>query len=189
MLGYLKPVLRGHRVLDPFQLLGIELDDAATLRADHVIVMLMFVVVLVMSAVVAKTHLAREAGFRQEFECAIDRCLADARIFFLHEAVEIFTRKVFFSTEEDIENQIALGGPLEPFFLDMFEENFLLFFHQSGSYHSKTISVKNPGRVAGIRSVTPSIIAPSVGFTARVTPSLWEGRGGLEGRADFWLVG
>src|SRR5687768_7870399 len=34
---------------------------------------------------------------------------------------------MFFSTEEDIENQVTLGGSLEPFLLDVFKKDFVLF--------------------------------------------------------------
>lgn len=59
----MKPVLGSHRVLNPFQLCGKEFDYSATLRADHVIVVLMLVVVFVVCAVVAEADLAREPGF------------------------------------------------------------------------------------------------------------------------------
>lgn len=96
MLGNLKPVLGGHRVLDGFQFRGEELDDLAALGTDHVVVVLMFVVMLVMRASVAKPDFARESCFGQEFESAIDGRLPYAGIFFLHEPVEIFVGEMFF---------------------------------------------------------------------------------------------
>jgi hypothetical protein len=62
MLRYLKPVLGSHRILNPFQLCRKEFDYSATLRADHVVVMLMLVVMFVVCSVVAEADLAREPG-------------------------------------------------------------------------------------------------------------------------------
>ena len=95
MLRDLEAVFGGHFVLDGFEFSGIELDDLPALGTDHVIVMLVFVVVFVMRAAVAKPDFAREPRLREKFECAIDGRLTDARIFFLHEPVEIFVGEMF----------------------------------------------------------------------------------------------
>src|ERR1051325_3154694 len=120
-------MLRCHRVLDGFELGRKELDDAATLRTDHVIVMLMFVIVFVVRTSIAKAHLAREAGFSQQFERTIDGGLADGRVFFFDELVEGFVREVLFSAQKNIQNQVALRRALEAFLPDVFKEDFLLF--------------------------------------------------------------
>jgi len=120
-------MLRGHRVLDGFELGRKELDDAAALRTDHVIVMLMFVIVFVVRASVAEAHLAREAGLSEQLERAIDGRLADGRVFFFDELVEVFVREVFFGTQKNIQNQVTLRRSLQPLFLDVFKEDFLFF--------------------------------------------------------------
>src|SRR5207237_2477153 len=87
MFGQFEFVFRGHRVLNRFQLRRIEFNDLSALRADHVIVMLMFVVMLVMRAAIAESHLARETGVGYESQRAINGCLADRRIFFPHQLI------------------------------------------------------------------------------------------------------
>ena len=129
MLRDLEAMLRGHRVLNRFQLGRKELDDLATLGTDHVIVMLMFVVVFVVGDAVAKANFARESCFGEQLERAIDSRLADAGIFLLDQPVEIFAGKMSFGAQKNVENQVALSGALESLLLNVFEENFLLFSH------------------------------------------------------------
>ena len=112
VLSNFKLVLRGHGILQRFELSRKKLDDLATLRTDHVIVMLVFVVVFVVCAPVAEANLTCQAGFGQEFQGAIDSGLTDGRVFFFDELVEIFVREVFFSTQKNIQNQVALRRPL-----------------------------------------------------------------------------
>ena len=90
MLSDFEAVLGSHRVLERFELSRKELNDLAALGADHVVVMLMFVVMFVVRAAVAEADFAREPGFGQELERAIDGRLADGRVFSLHQPVKIF---------------------------------------------------------------------------------------------------
>ena len=129
MLRNLKPVLGGHRILYRLQLSRKELDDAATLRTDHVIVVLMLVVVLVVSDAITKANLASESCLCQELQGAINRCLSDVGILLSDEAVEVFAGKVGFRSQEGVEYQVTLRSALESLLLNMFEKNFLLFSH------------------------------------------------------------
>jgi hypothetical protein len=56
-----------HFVLHLLDVWGKELDHAAALRADHVIVMLVIEMMFVVGFVVAKPHFAGEPGFRKQF--------------------------------------------------------------------------------------------------------------------------
>jgi len=129
MRSQLESMLRGHRVLNRFQLRGEKLNDLSALRTDHVIVVLMFVVMFVMRAAIAEPHFARQAGVRQKPERSVDRRLAHARILFAHETVKIFTGNVAFASQKDVENQIALGCTLQTALLNVFLKYFLLFSH------------------------------------------------------------
>ena len=135
MLSNFKLMLRGHGILKRFELSRIELDNLATLRTDHVIVMLVFVVVLVVRAPVAEANLTREAGFGQEFQGAIDSRLTDGRIFFFDELVEILVREMLFGAQKNIQNQVTLRSTLQPPFLDMFKKDFLFFSWLFGRGH------------------------------------------------------
>lgn len=85
--------------------------------------------------------------------------MSNAWVFFLDQPVEVFAGKMFFGAEEDIQNQIALGGALEPLPLEVFEEYFFFFSHRLGKplttflgllfeviLHVSGISVKTLGR-------------------------------------------
>ncbi len=155
VLGHLEPMFCRHRVLNRFQLRRKELDDPAALGTDHVVVVLVFVIVFVVSDAVAKTNFAREPGFGQEFQRAIDCGLPDARVSLPNQAIKIFAGEVRFRAQEDVENQVTLRRALESLLLNMFEKNFLLFRHSFGDLqfrivraipelilHSEPISVK-----------------------------------------------
>jgi len=60
VLRNLEVMLGSEFFLKFLKLLGIEFDNAATLRTDHVIVVLMFVIVLVVCDAIAEPHLARK---------------------------------------------------------------------------------------------------------------------------------
>ena len=109
MLRDFEPVLCGHRVLYRFQFSGIELDDLATFRTDHVVVVLVLVVVLVMRAAITKANFARQARLSQKFERAIDRRVTNGWVFLLHQAIEILAREVLFGAQKDIQDQVTLG--------------------------------------------------------------------------------
>jgi len=132
VLGYFEAVFCSHRVLDGLQLRRKEFDDPATLRTDHMIVMLVLVVVLVVGDAIAKANFAREPGLGEQLQRPVNGGLADAWVFLFDQTIEIFTGKMSFRPEKDVENQVALGGALEALLLDMVAENFLLFSHLLG---------------------------------------------------------
>ena len=141
MLGKLKSMLGGHCILNCFEFRRIKLYDLVAFRANHVVVMFVFVVVLVMRATVAKANLARQSGFRQQPQRSIHCRLAYARILRLHQAIKVFARHVTFGAQEHIQNQVALRGALQALLLNVFDENFLLFSHGRGQfYHHWAVS-------------------------------------------------
>ena len=131
MLSHFKLVLGGHLILNCFEFGRIELYDLSTLGADHMVVMLVFVIVFVVRAAVAKTDLARQTGVRQQLQSAIDSRMTDRWIFGLDQTIEVFAGEVLFGAQEHLENQIPLGCSLQSPLLDVFEKYFLLFSHIS----------------------------------------------------------
>ncbi len=138
MLLDFKAMLGGHRILNGFQFGREEFYDLATLHADHVVVMLVLVIVLVVRASVAEAHLARQPGFGQKLERAIDCGLPYAGVFRLHQPVEVFAGQVLFGTQKDFQYQVALRRPLQPCLLDVLEKYFLLFTHKVSGSIKKT---------------------------------------------------
>src|SRR5712671_2926660 len=100
MRSKLKSVLGGHLVLNSFQLRRVELDDLAADRADHVIVMLMLVIVLVMRAAIPESRFAGQPRISQKLQRAINGSLSDALIPLAHQAIEIFARDVTLRAEK-----------------------------------------------------------------------------------------
>src|SRR6266568_8862756 len=121
---------RRHGILNSLELGGIKFDDLAALRANHVSVMLVFIVMFVMSAAVPESHFASQSRIGKQPQRSIDGRLADGGIFFADQAMEIVSRQVAFRAQEDFENKIALRGTLQAFLLNMLQENFLLFSHR-----------------------------------------------------------
>jgi hypothetical protein len=66
MLLDLEPMLRSHSVLYGLELGGVKLDDPTTFSANHMVMMLMFIVVFVMSSSVTETDFPREPRISQE---------------------------------------------------------------------------------------------------------------------------
>src|SRR6266550_969840 len=130
MRSKLKSVLGGHLVLNSFQLRRVELDDLSADRADHVIVMLVLVVVLVMSAAIAESRFSGQSRISQKLQRTINGGLSDAGVLFAHQAVKIFAGNVTLCAEKYFQDQVALRGPLEALAAKMFDENFLLFGHR-----------------------------------------------------------
>ncbi len=79
-----------------FEFGGKKFDVRAALRADHVVVALVFIAVLVARAPVAEANFTRKSRFCEKFECAINGCVPDGCVFALHKAVQVFARHVFF---------------------------------------------------------------------------------------------
>src|SRR6266536_665658 len=65
MLLHFKLVFCRHCILDGLELRREKLDDLPALRTDHVIVVLVFVVMLVVSSTIAKADFPSKASFRQ----------------------------------------------------------------------------------------------------------------------------
>ena len=67
-----------------------KLDHPAAIRTDHVIVVLVIVVVLVIGLVVAESDLASQPGLGQKLQRSVNRCQADARVFFMNKIMQVF---------------------------------------------------------------------------------------------------
>ena len=116
-----------HLVLQRLYLGREEFDDFAAFGADHVIVMLVVVMMLVVGLVVAESHLTRKAGFGQKFERAVNGRVADRRIEFVNEPVKVLARKVLLGAQKCFEDKIALPRPAQPGGLNVLKKD--LFFN------------------------------------------------------------
>jgi hypothetical protein len=110
-----------HCVLYGLKFGRVKLNNLAALRTNHMIVMLMLVIVFVVRAAVTKADFAGQSGLAQQFESAIDGRLSNSGIFFLDQSIEILTRKVIFSAQEDVENELSLRRSLQTFGLNVFK--------------------------------------------------------------------
>jgi hypothetical protein len=122
-----KVMLRGHRVLNRFELSRKELDNLAALRTNHVIVVLVFIVMFVVRSPISKANLTREPGLSEELQRSVDRSLAHCWIFLFDQPIEIFMGQMLFSAKKYMEDQVSLRSAFQAFFLDVFEEHFLFF--------------------------------------------------------------
>jgi hypothetical protein len=136
MMRRLKAEFVRHFVLHLLDLRREKFDHLAALRADHVVVMLVIVMMLVIGLVVTESYLTRESGFGQKLQRAVNGGMPYGRVFLLDQPVKIFARQVLLGAEEYIEDQVALARSAKSCLLDMLEENFpfllkffLLFRH------------------------------------------------------------
>src|SRR4029079_14568758 len=103
-----------HLVLHGLDLGRKEFAHTPAVRADYVVMMFMIEMMLVIGLVVAEAAFASEAGLGQEFQCAIDRGLADIGVETFHEVIEVLTRQMFFCPEKCLEDQVSLRRPAQP---------------------------------------------------------------------------
>ena len=121
-MSRLKTKVACHLVLQVLDLGREEFDHGPTLRADHVVVVLVIVVMLVIGLAVTKPHFACEACLGQELQRAIDRREAYLRIDLAYEAVNVFTGEMFLSRKECIEDQVTLLGAPKPGGFDVLQK-------------------------------------------------------------------
>lgn len=113
MMRRLKSQFVRHLVLHLFDGFRKELDHPTAFCADHMIVVLVIVMMLVVGLVVAKPHFTGQPGIDKEFQSPIDRCMADRFIFLLHQPIKILTRQVVFGPKEGLHYQVALRRPAQ----------------------------------------------------------------------------
>ena len=110
-------------------LLGEKFDRTAAFGADHVVMAAAVVLVLVAGDAVVEGDFAGQAALRQQFERAIHGGVADAGIFFLHQAVEFVGGKMVAGFEEGTEDGIALRSLLQADALKVAVKDFLGLAH------------------------------------------------------------
>src|ERR1043166_3993426 len=96
MLLDLKAMLGCHSVLYGFEFFRVKFYDLAALYADHVVVVLMFVVMLVVRPPVAEAYFTRQPRVGQKLERAVTGRLSDGRVFFFDKLVKVFACEMLF---------------------------------------------------------------------------------------------
>ena len=115
-----------HLVLQRLYLGREEFDHFAAFGADHVIVMLVVVMMLVVGLTVTEAHLTRQTSIREKLQRSVNGCEADIRIDLVNEPVKILTGQVLLGTEEGVQDQIPLLRPAETGGLYMLKEQLSL---------------------------------------------------------------
>lgn len=116
---WLKSEVARHLVLEIFDLRTKELDDPSALKADHMVMMFVIVMVLVVCSVVPESHLAGKTSLCQQFQRAINGRQSDRRIELVDYRVKVLARQMFLRAKEGLEDQITLTGPPKPSLFDM----------------------------------------------------------------------
>ena len=132
----LEGVARGEVVVSASDLL-LELADflrkefhrAAAFGADHVVMAAAVVLMLVAGNAVVEGDLTGESALGEKLQRAINGGVADAGVFFLHEAVEFVGGEMVASFEERAQDGVALRGLLQPHAFQMTMQDILGFPH------------------------------------------------------------
>ncbi len=95
-----KPEFVRHLVLQGLDIGREEFNDLAALRADHVVVMLVIVVMFVVGLIVAEPNLAGESRLGKKLERSIHGCMADRGILLLNYPVKVVRGQVFLGTQK-----------------------------------------------------------------------------------------
>ncbi len=77
------------------------------------------VLVLVTGNAVVERDFAGQSTLSQQLERAIDRCVADARVLFLHQAVQLVGGEVIAGFEKCAQDRVALASLLQADSLEM----------------------------------------------------------------------
>ncbi len=117
-----------HLVLQLLDLGREEFDHFPAFGADHVVMMLVVIVMLVVGPAIAEANLARESSFRQQLQRTVDGRKTDVRILLVDQTIEILAGKVFFRRKERIENEIALLSTAQPGSLDVLQKDRSFLF-------------------------------------------------------------
>ena len=96
-----------------------ELDRAAALGANHMMVTATIVFVLVAGDAIVKRDFAGQATLSQQLKRAVDGREAYLRILFLHQPVQFVGREMFTSFQEGAQNGVALLGMFQSHALEM----------------------------------------------------------------------
>ena len=110
-------------------LVGKKFHRASALGAHHVVMAAPVVLMLVAGDAIVKGDFAGQSAFREQLQRAVDRGIADARIFFLHQPVQFVGRKMVAGFQKRAQNCIALCRLLQAHSLEMLMENSLSFAH------------------------------------------------------------
>jgi len=97
----------------------------AALGADHVVMAATVVLMFVAGDAVVKGDFAGQATLGEKFQRAVDRGVADARIFFLDQAVQFVGGEVVASFEKSAQNCVALASLLETHVFQVSVEDIL----------------------------------------------------------------
>jgi len=127
-------------VLQSLDLFVVELYQRPAFRADQMVMMAVFVVVLVETAPVVELKLAGQAALFQQLQSAIDGRESYGGVFGFYERIEVFARYMAFDIEKYIQNQVALRRALQSLALQVFVEYLFLFaFHNCSVQTAKII--------------------------------------------------
>jgi len=101
-------IFAAYFLLEAAHILGKEFNRTPTVGADHVVMAATIVLVLVAGNPVVEGDFTRQAAFGQQFQCAIHRGVADAGIFFLHQAMQFVGGEMVAGFEERMQDDVAL---------------------------------------------------------------------------------
>src|ERR1700733_10398672 len=100
-------------------------DRAAAIGADHMVMAAAVVLVFIAGNTVMEGDFAGQAALRQQFQRAVDGGVADAGIFFLHQAVQFVGGEMVAGFKKSMENGVALRRLLQANRLQMAMKNLL----------------------------------------------------------------
>lgn len=126
VIHHLESQLLGCGVLKRFNRSVIKLDRCATAHADHVVVVIVIVEVLVPRNAVGQVDLASEAAVGEQLHRAIDRGIADARICFADTSIDILDAAVPFIADEILENQFPVRREFQLLLLEIVQKDLHL---------------------------------------------------------------
>jgi hypothetical protein len=131
--------MHGRLVLQRFNGGIVKLDRFFALHADHMVVVLMIVEMLVPRDAVSEVYFTREPAVGQNLHRPIDCGISDARIMVADGAIYILHASMAFIVEENIKNQLTVRRQLKLPALQVLHE--YLHFRHKDFHKAKVLAV------------------------------------------------
>ncbi len=115
-------VLLGEFILEPFDLVVLELDDLPAIQADQVIVVLVFKGDFVPAHAVAKVALVGDSALLEELQGSVDRGVANLAVTLANQREKVLDAQMPRRTKKHIRHRATLSGRAQSVFVHVSRE-------------------------------------------------------------------
>jgi hypothetical protein len=127
-----KAILFGNFLLQAFDFRAVKLNKRVTFCTDQMVMVVMLVLVFVTGTPVVEVDFTGQLGFHQQAQGSIDRRKANGLVALFDQIVEFLNTEMRFGFQKGLQNEVALGCPLEPVLGQVTVKYLKLFLESTG---------------------------------------------------------